>query len=67
VNTLSVKTAKDRRALIRKKIEFTYGGWALPESGTVLEIRGKNINIDGDWRWSELMHNVKEVIQEPKE
>lgn len=67
MTVLSVKTAKDRRALVGKKIEFTYCWRAFFEMGTVLEVRGKNINIDGDWRWAPNMHNVKEVLPGPKE
>lgn len=57
-------TAKQRRALIGRHIEWHESGWISKRGGQVLEVAGKNINVDGNWEWAPKMLNVH-VLDEP--
>jgi hypothetical protein len=54
-----VSTMKQRRALIGKRIEWNTGGFVMKRSGTVTAVEGKNMLIDGDWKWAPDMLNVR--------
>jgi len=62
-------TAKERRALIGKKVEWEYGhdhyrGTYNVRSGIVEASEGRNLLVDGDWMWYPDMKNLKEVDEE---
>lgn len=62
-------TSAELRTLVGKKITWEeticrYRGTFRTRSGAVLEVRGKNINVDGDWKWFPSMENMKVVEDE---
>ena len=63
---VSVSTMKQRRALIGKRIEWNSGGFIMKRAGTVTAVEGKNMLVDGDWKWAPDMINVR-VSEQPDE
>lgn len=45
------RTVGQARKLIGKSVEYTEIGWLTKREGVVQDVSGKNIMIDGDWRW----------------
>jgi hypothetical protein len=53
------KTAKERRALIGKKIGWNDPGWIAARTGTLTGVNGHNVEIgEGCWYWAPSMVNV---------
>jgi len=57
-------TAKERRALIGKRVEWEechdyHRGTCFVRSGVVEASEGRNLMIDGDWKWYPEMTNLK--------
>lgn len=55
---ISVRTVKQRGALIGKRIAWRSMGWPRVYYGTVEEVQGRNIKVDGDWKWAPDMSDV---------
>lgn len=58
---VDLKTSKQRRALIGKLIEWNDAGWISKSSGIIEDVCGKNILVNGDWKISSSMINVKDA------
>jgi len=68
-------TLKEIRQMTGKLIQWEEhvcqkSGFGILKTGTVLEVKGKNILVDTmgttDWKWFPQMHNVKAVQENSK-
>lgn len=61
--------AKEIQALlapmIGKRIQWESGRHCSIATGTLEAVRGKNLLIDGDWKWFPTLHNLKEADKFP--
>ena len=57
-------TAKERKAMVGKRVSWEvtldrHRGYFRAYSGTILEFKGNNVNVDGVWQWFPDMNNFK--------
>lgn len=58
--------SKEAKKLIGKKVRWVeawdaHGGVGIPRSGVLLEVKGKNVRFESDWKWLPDMYFLEEV------
>lgn len=63
---MKIEKASQLKKFIGKRIEWNHSfdrhrGTCLCDEGVVNEVHGRNVKIDGEWRWFPDMHCVKVI------